>query len=104
MKDCFLPPYTHPKIFVVGDLMIDHHVFGHSYRLSPEAPVPVLLVEKETSTLGGAANVAQNLVGYQADVSISGIVGDDDARSRIRPERPGSPQRPTGSPPARFSV
>lgn len=83
IEDCFSTPHKTPKIFVLGDLMIDHHVFGHSFRLSPEAPVPVLLVEKETSTLGGAANVAQNLIGYQANVSICGIIGNDDAGKKI---------------------
>lgn len=50
------------RILVIGDAMIDVHCFGSSERLSPEAPVPVISVEKETTTLGGAANVAAHIV------------------------------------------
>jgi D-beta-D-heptose 7-phosphate kinase/D-beta-D-heptose 1-phosphate adenosyltransferase len=74
---------VHPKILVIGDLMIDHYIFGQSSRLSPEAPVPILLVQRETSTLGGAANVAQNLIAYQAKVSVCGIVGNDDSGKKL---------------------
>lgn len=66
-----------PAILVIGDLMIDHYIWGDATRLSPEAPVPIVNVRDESTTLGGAANVAQNLVSLGAKVTLSGIVGDD---------------------------
>jgi rfaE bifunctional protein kinase chain/domain len=66
-----------PAILVIGDLMIDHYIWGDATRLSPEAPVPIVNVKNESTTLGGAANVAQNLVALGAKVTLSGIIGDD---------------------------
>ncbi|CAM3669743.1 D-glycero-beta-D-manno-heptose-7-phosphate kinase [Mucilaginibacter galii] len=66
-----------PNILVIGDLMIDHYVWGDATRLSPEAPVPVVNVKSESTTLGGAANVAQNLISMGAKVVLGGLVGDD---------------------------
>ncbi len=71
-----LSKYT-PKILVVGDLMIDHYVWGDCERISPEAPVQILKVRKENNRLGGACNVANNLISLGAKVAICGIVGDD---------------------------
>ena len=53
-----------PKILVIGDLMIDHYLWGEMTRISPEAPVPVVNVKNETITLGGAGNVIKNLKSY----------------------------------------
>src|SRR6185312_5807339 len=66
-----------PSILVIGDLMIDHYIWGHALRLSPEAPVPIVDVKTESTTLGGAGNVVQNLVALGASVSIGGIIGND---------------------------
>lgn len=66
-----------PHILVIGDLMVDHYVWGSATRLSPEAPVPVVSVQKESATAGGAANAAQNLVSLGARVTVAGIIGDD---------------------------
>jgi rfaE bifunctional protein kinase chain/domain len=66
-----------PNILVIGDLMIDHYVWGDATRLSPEAPVPVVNVKSESTTLGGAANVAQNLIALGAKVTLGGLVGND---------------------------
>jgi D-beta-D-heptose 7-phosphate kinase/D-beta-D-heptose 1-phosphate adenosyltransferase len=66
-----------PSILVIGDLMIDHYVWGDATRLSPEAPVPIVNVKNESTTLGGAANVAQNLIALGARVTLGGIIGDD---------------------------
>ena len=57
--------------------MIDHYIIGTSNRVSPEAPVPVVLPQKEYSIPGGAGNVAMNLRSIGANVSCSGVVGDD---------------------------
>lgn len=66
-----------PKILVVGDLMIDHYIWGDSTRISPEAPVQVVDVRSENNRLGGACNVANNLVSLGASVEIFGVVGQD---------------------------
>lgn len=72
-----------PKLLVIGDLMIDHYIIGGATRLSPEAPVPIVNVKKETYTLGGAGNVVQNLVALGADVTVAGVVGDDAAATQV---------------------
>ena len=66
-----------PKILVVGDLMIDHYLWGNCQRISPEAPVQVLDVEKETTVLGGAGNVINNLVSLGSVVSVCSVIGND---------------------------
>ncbi|NPA59950.1 MAG: bifunctional heptose 7-phosphate kinase/heptose 1-phosphate adenyltransferase, partial [Epsilonproteobacteria bacterium] len=67
-----------PNILVVGDLMIDHYLWGSCNRISPEAPVQVVDIAKETTVLGGAGNVINNLVALGANVSVAGVIGDDD--------------------------
>ena len=66
-----------PNILVVGDLMIDHYLWGSCERISPEAPVQVVDITKETTVLGGAGNVINNLVALGATVSVSSVIGDD---------------------------
>ncbi len=65
------------KILVIGDIMLDQFVWGEVSRISPEAPVPVVQVEKESFLLGGAANVANNLRSLDAKVYLSGVIGSD---------------------------
>ena len=65
------------KVVVIGDFMIDHYIMGDSSRMSPEAPVPVVLPNKEYSCPGGAGNVAMNLSSLGAEVHCIGSVGDD---------------------------
>ncbi len=72
-----------PAILVIGDLMIDHYIWGDATRLSPEAPVPIVNVKNESTTLGGAANVAQNLVALGAKVTLGGVIGDDAFGTRL---------------------
>lgn len=66
-------------LVVVGDLIVDHYVWGKVDRISPEAPVVVVNVTEENRRLGGAGNVARNLVTLGAAVTVCGVVGDDDA-------------------------
>ena len=66
-----------PNILVVGDLMIDHYLWGKAERISPEAPVQVIDVEKESTVLGGAGNVVNNLVALGCDVTVMSVIGDD---------------------------
>lgn len=74
MKDLF----DHkPHILVVGDLMLDHYLWGDCGRISPEAPVPVVHVRRETALLGGCGNVAVSLAVLGAEVSVCGVIGDD---------------------------
>ena len=66
-----------PKIAVIGDLMIDEYIWGACERISPEAPVQVVSVKKESAILGGAGNVLSNLVALEATVSLYSVIGDD---------------------------
>lgn len=72
------------RVLVVGDLMLDRYVFGSVSRISPEAPVPVVLVQREEVKPGGAANVARNIRALGGEVSIAGFVGDDQAGTDLR--------------------
>lgn len=65
------------KVLVVGDVMIDAYYFGKVERISPEAPVPVVAVDKKEKRLGGAANVAMNLVALGAKPIVCSVVGND---------------------------
>jgi rfaE bifunctional protein kinase chain/domain len=72
------------SILVVGDLMIDEWIWGSVSRISPEAPVPVVAVTDHSFTLGGAGNVANNLVALGARVEFVGTVGEDAFASDVR--------------------
>ncbi len=74
------------RVLVIGDLMLDRFIWGKVTRISPEAPVPVVLVSRESIMLGGAANVANNLAAMGADCLVAGILGDDDAGAEFRKE------------------
>lgn len=78
-----LDKFARAKLLVVGDLMLDRFIWGHVERLSPEAPVPVLRVISEKSSLGGAANVIHNVRSLGGRVTACGIVGKDEAGKRI---------------------
>ncbi len=71
------------KALVIGDLMIDEYLWGHVDRISPEAPVPVVCVEKESCTLGGAGNVIHNLKAMGATVQAIGTAGTGKAGRKI---------------------
>ena len=66
-----------PKILVIGDLMIDHYLWGSCDRISPEAPVQVLNVKKETTVLGGAGNVINNIKALGSNVDVISVIGND---------------------------
>jgi rfaE bifunctional protein kinase chain/domain len=69
--------FPEKKILVIGDIMLDRFIWGNVHRISPEAPVPVVNVEKEAVYPGGAANVARNLVPFAGKVHMVGQVGQD---------------------------
>ncbi len=72
------------RIAVVGDVMIDRYVWGNVNRISPEAPVPIVEVESETSRLGGAANVANNVASLGSKTFLVGVVGNDISGKEFR--------------------
>ncbi len=72
-----------PKILIVGDLILDEYIWGEVNRISPEAPVPVLETRSENLALGGAANVANNLVGLGCEVHLCGAIGQDEKGDKL---------------------
>lgn len=72
------------RVLCIGDVMLDHYVYGEVRRLSPEAPVPVLAVDSETYSLGGAGNVLRNLAALGAGISFVSVVGNDDAGREVQ--------------------
>ena len=75
--------FAQTNLLVVGDVMLDRYWFGDSDRISPEAPVPVVQVAKVDERLGGAANVARNVAALGANTTILGVIGEDEAGTRI---------------------
>ena len=71
------------RLLVVGDVMLDRYWFGDVARISPEAPVPVVRIEKREARLGGAANVARNAAALGAHCGLLGVVGDDEAGDEV---------------------
>lgn len=72
------------RILVVGDLMLDHYIWGDATRLSPEAPVPIVKVERDSYTAGGAANVAANLRALGVQTEVLGTLGEDACGDSLR--------------------
>ena len=73
-----------PKILVIGDLMIDHYLWGTSQRISPEAPVPVVKIYQETSVLGGAGNVINNLNALGAKIDVISVIGECETSNKLK--------------------
>ena len=63
---------------MIGDLILDHYIWGRVHRVSPEAPVPVVHVESESLQLGGAANVFKNVVSLGGQADLCGVIGSDE--------------------------
>lgn len=106
--DSILARAREVRVAVIGDLMLDLYLTGSVTRISPEAPVPVVQVEEEHSALGGAANVAANVVALGAHCDLLGVIGSDtggkgirsaleqlDGEGRVRPLLVERPDRPT---------
>ena len=72
-----LQNFSKVKVLIVGDVMLDRYWWGSMSRISPEAPVPIVNLEKENFVVGGAANVAANIKGLGATPYLVGIIGDD---------------------------
>jgi len=73
-----------PKILVIGDLMIDKYLWGQCNRVSPEAPVQVINIKSETEVLGGAGNVANNLLTLGSSVEVLSVIGDCEISNELR--------------------
>lgn len=82
----FVDKFKGKRIAVVGDLMLDHFIFGDIDRISPEAPVPVLLAKNDTMVPGGAGNVATNLAALGAKPVIFAVVGADETAPKLLAE------------------
>ena len=82
--DELLSAFPNRRILVAGDLILDRYLFGRVERISPEAPVPVLHVQREENRPGGAGNVAANITSLGGDVLLLGVVGDDRAGRALR--------------------
>ena len=72
-----VPRFTGKRILVVGDIILDHFLWGTVSRISPEAPVPVVNVQREDLLLGGSANVLRNIVSLGGSGALCGMIGDD---------------------------
>jgi len=77
------PRLDHVRMLVVGDVMLDRYWFGEVSRISPEAPVPVVRIERREERLGGAANVARNAAALGAHSGLLGVVGRDEAGEQV---------------------
>ncbi len=71
------------RSLVIGDLMLDHYIWGDTTRISPEAPVPVVDIQEDTYRAGGAANVALNLRALNVQVELCGLFGGDEAGQKL---------------------
>jgi D-beta-D-heptose 7-phosphate kinase/D-beta-D-heptose 1-phosphate adenosyltransferase len=83
LVDDLLDRLSGKSVLIVGDLMLDHFVIGRVERISPEAPVPVVQFEQEEYRLGGAANVANNVVALGGRAEVIGVVGHDADAGRL---------------------
>ena len=79
MNKLTLPDCTNARVLVVGDVMLDRYWFGDVTRISPEAPVPVVHVQRTEERPGGAANVARNIASLGGKATLLSVVGDDEA-------------------------
>src|SRR5712691_10311197 len=78
-----LDQFGRKRLLVVGDIMLDRFVYGHVSRISPEAPAPVLETAGPVDVIGGAGNVARNIVSLGAACDVVAVVGGDEAARSI---------------------
>src|SRR5262249_22535027 len=83
MNSSWVARWRGTKVFVLGDVMLDKYVYGRVERVSPEAPIPVLHHQSEQAMLGGAANVARNIMALGGEALLAGALGDDEAGDLI---------------------
>src|SRR3977135_2627927 len=71
-------------VLCVGDLMLDEFVYGEVSRISPEAPAPVIAVQRSETNVGGAGNVARNIASLGARCIFAGLIGEDEAGAKLK--------------------
>lgn len=81
--ETILEKFKEKRVMVIGDIMLDTYIWGEVERISPEAPVPVVDVKNETANLGGAANVANNIIALTGKCTLVGVIGRDIHGKRI---------------------
>lgn len=74
----FIGKFPDTRTLVIGDIILDEYIWGDVSRISPEAPVPVVEIQRETKSLGGAANVLHNITSLGGQSVLCGVIGDDD--------------------------
>ncbi len=79
----YVPQFAGSRILVIGDIIVDHFIWGTVSRISPEAPVPVVNVTREEMLLGGGANVLHNIYSLGGQAVLCGIIGNDDMGGRL---------------------
>jgi len=82
--DKIIDRFADQSILVVGDLMLDRYIWGNVEQISPEAPVQVLAVDRESAVPGGSGNTAHNIVALGARAAVVGLIGDDEAGAQLR--------------------
>ena len=80
----YVPQFAGTRILVIGDIIVDHFIWGTVSRISPEAPVPVVNVTREEMLLGGGANVLHNIYSLGGQATLCGIIGNDEMGGRLR--------------------
>jgi rfaE bifunctional protein kinase chain/domain len=80
----YLDRFSGHKVLVIGDAMLDNYIWGETTRISPEAPVPVVGVKRESARLGGAANVADNIRALGGEPLLVAVIGDDEGGRQLR--------------------
>lgn len=81
--DALIERFSRVHLLVIGDVFLDEYLFGEVERVSPEAPVPVVHVSREARALGGAGNVARNVLALGGSCSLASVIGADDAGQRV---------------------
>jgi D-beta-D-heptose 7-phosphate kinase/D-beta-D-heptose 1-phosphate adenosyltransferase len=79
----YIDRFSAARVLVVGDIVLDHYIWGKVSRISPEAPVPVVNVTRESLLLGGATNVVNNIHSLGGRVSVCGVIGQDEAGKQL---------------------
>src|SRR6201996_2509273 len=84
--DALSHAFSQQTVLCVGDLMLDEFVYGEVSRISPEAPAPVIAVQRSETNIGGAGNVARNIASLGGRCIFVGLIGADEAGSRLKSE------------------
>src|SRR3989337_1548190 len=74
----YISEFNKATVLIIGDIIADHYIWGKVERISPEAPVPIVDVQRESYMLGGAGNVANNILSLEGKIRICGVVGHDE--------------------------